>query len=180
MYTLNFGISLGMGKPNSTLFGRILNTTGSPVGSEIPSGSFVNLGGGNYSLAAPIPDAHRGVISFYESGSSASPLAIASINPETAENLDAKVSAVSGGGGPIGSGSVQTTITVTDEAGNPLDGVAVWVSTDSGGNNVVAGTLHTNALGQVVFMLDEGVYYVWRQLAGFNFINPVQITVVST
>ena len=178
MYELTFGISLGTGRQSSTLRARLLNASGSPINSEITTG-FSNVGGGNYLLTTDIPDFHRGAIKFYEPGSAASPLAIAPINPQTAEFLDAKVSLISGGVAG-GSGSIETTITVTDEAGNPLDGVAVWVTTDSGGNNVVAGTLHTNSLGQVVFMLDAGVHYVWRQLSGFNFANPVQITVVST
>lgn len=82
-----------------------------------------------------------------------------------------------GGGNPlVGSGATTKTITVTNGA-QPIDGVEVWVSTDSGGTNVVAGTLSTNAFGQVTFMLDNGNYYVWTQLAGYNFTNPTPITV---
>ena len=175
-YQLTLGVVLGAGKPNSTLFARVLDTAGSPVSPEISSG-FVNIGAGNYTLTTNIPAAHRGSIKFYETGSATSPLAIIAINPEAAEFLDQKISLIAG---QSGSGSVRTTITVTDETATPLDGVAVWVTTDSDGNNVVAGTLHTNSLGQVVFMLDAGVHYTWRQLAGYNFANPVQITVVST
>ena len=75
-----------------------------------------------------------------------------------------------------GSGAVAKTVTITNGA-SPLDGVEVWVSTDAGGSNVVAGTLSTNSFGQVTFMLDAGNYYVWTQLAGYNFTNPTSITV---
>ena len=83
--------------------------------------------------------------------------------------------ALTGGGGG-GSGAITKTITITNGA-SPLDGVEVWVTTDSGGVNVVAGTLSTNSFGQVTFMLDAGNYYVWTQLAGYNFTNPTSITV---
>jgi hypothetical protein len=78
--------------------------------------------------------------------------------------------------GAGGSGAIAKTITITNGA-SPLDGVEVWVTTDSAGTNVVAGTLSTNSFGQVTFMLDAGNYYVWTQLAGYNFTNPTSITV---
>ena len=75
-------------------------------------------------------------------------------------------------GGVVGPGALSCTWTQKDEGGVPMDNVAVWITTDSGGNNVIAGTLHTNAQGKVIFMLDVGTYYVWRELAGYNFTNP--------
>ena len=81
------------------------------------------------------------------------------------------------GGGSGGSGSIEKTITVCDNSSNPLDGVAVWVSTDIAGTNVVAGTSYTDAFGNVTFMLDAGTYYGWQQLAGYNFTNPTSFTV---
>ncbi len=83
--------------------------------------------------------------------------------------------ALTGGGG--GSGSIEKTITVCDNSSNPLDGVAVWVSTDIAGTNVVAGKSYTDAFGNVTFMLDAGTYYGWQQLAGYNFTNPTSFTV---
>ena len=83
---------------------------------------------------------------------------------------DAPVSAV-------GNGAISFPVTVNDEDSNPIDGVEVWITTDSGGTNVVAGTLSTDALGVATFMLDAGDYYVWRQASGYNFTNPVAITV---
>jgi hypothetical protein len=88
--------------------------------------------------------------------------------------LDAQVSAV---GGQAGSGSLSCTITVQDGGGAPLDGAAVWITTDAAGSNVVAGTQYTNASGQTVFLLDAGSYYAWKQLSGYNFTNPESFTV---
>lgn len=85
--------------------------------------------------------------------------------------------AIAGIGGLAGSGAISFPITVQDEDSNPIDGVEVWVTTDSAGTNVVAGTLSTDALGLATFMLDAGTYYVWRQKSGYNFTNPVTITV---
>ena len=76
-----------------------------------------------------------------------------------------------------GSGAISYTVTVNDESAQPLDGVEVWVTSDSAGTTVVAGTLTTNAAGQVTFMLDAGTYYLWRQLSRYNFSNPLTITV---
>jgi hypothetical protein len=85
--------------------------------------------------------------------------------------------APSGGGGGGGGGSVSVPVTVTDNASNPIDGVALWVSTDSGGTNVIAGTIYTNGSGLATFMLDPGSYYLWMQRNGFNFTNPQTLTV---
>jgi hypothetical protein len=77
----------------------------------------------------------------------------------------------------IGAGSVEYTITVQDNSSNPLDGAEVWVTTDEAGTNVVAGTLNTDALGLVTFLLDPGNYWVWVQHSGYNGTNPTSITV---
>ncbi len=97
---------------------------------------------------------------------------------ETA-SVDGSVTKLSqgSGGGNIGSGSVTVTITTNDTSNNPLDGVKVWISTDSAGTNVVAGVIVSDAAGLTTFLLDAASYYVWRQLAGYNFTNPQAITV---
>ncbi len=90
-----------------------------------------------------------------------------------------------GGSGPwssganTGAGSVTFSLDVADQDSNPLEGCAVWISTDTAGTNVIAGTLYTNTLGQVTFTLDPGTYYVWKQLSGQNFTNPETITVTA-
>ena len=74
-----------------------------------------------------------------------------------------------------GSGAVSTVVTI-NVSGLPRDGVEVWVTTDSAGNNIIASGV-TDALGQVTFMLDAGSYYVFKQLAGVNFTNPETMVV---
>ena len=84
-------------------------------------------------------------------------------------------SAASSGGG---SGSIPVTISVLADE-KPLDNVSIYVTTDIYGLNVVAGTVYTDTFGEASMLLDAGVYYVWKQLAGFNFTNPETITVVA-
>lgn len=79
-------------------------------------------------------------------------------------------------GGLKGAGSVQHEVTITAD-GQPVDGAEVWVTTDSDGQYVVAGTLYTDAFGKATFMLDPGSYYLWVQKAGINFPNPTPMTV---
>lgn len=83
--------------------------------------------------------------------------------------LDAMISGV---GGAVGSGALSCTWTQKDDEENPMDNVQVWITTDEAGINIIAGTLITDANGEVTFMLDEGTYYVWRERAGYNFTNP--------
>ena len=80
-------------------------------------------------------------------------------------NLDAAISAV---GGTAGAGSIQYT-DVVDDGTNPIDGVACWVTNDALGQDLVAGTVFTNANGEFTFMLDAGDYYLWLQKSGYNF-----------
>ena len=77
-----------------------------------------------------------------------------------------------------GGGSTSYAVTVTRPDGTtPISGASVWVTTDSAGGNVIAGTLTTNGSGVATFMLDAGSYYLWRQAEGWNFANPTAITV---
>ena len=78
----------------------------------------------------------------------------------------------------LGAGAVITPLTFKNHTTmNPIDGVDVWITTDEAGANVIARD-HTNGFGQVVFMLDAGDYYVWKQLAGYTFTNPEELTVL--
>jgi hypothetical protein len=72
----------------------------------------------------------------------------------------------------LGAGAITFTYTLTSTVdASAIDNAQVWVTTDAGGTNVIAsGT--TDANGQVVFYLDAGTYYVWRQKSGWNFTNP--------
>jgi len=87
--------------------------------------------------------------------------------------------AISGVGGAIGSGSESVTITI-NVGGSPKAGVSVWISTDAAGTSVVAGTIVTDASGEAAFLLDDGSYYAWKSLGGFNFTNPEALTVSGT
>lgn len=76
-----------------------------------------------------------------------------------------------------GAGSVHYELVVKDSAGNPIDGCEVYVTSDSAGNNVVAGTLTTDAFGKATFQLDVGTFYAFRKKSGFTFTNPKMFTV---
>jgi hypothetical protein len=88
--------------------------------------------------------------------------------------LDTEISGVAAA---IGSGLLICTWTQKDDAGNPMDNVQIWITTDEAGSNVVAGAIYTNTAGEVVFHLDAGTYYVWREKGGYNFTNPQTWTV---
>jgi hypothetical protein len=83
-----------------------------------------------------------------------------------------------GGGGTVGPGSIERTLTIK-LGSQVIDGAAVWVSTDSAGNNVIAGTLYSDGNGLVTFMLDAGTYYAWCQKNGVNFTNPTAFQVTA-
>jgi hypothetical protein len=97
--------------------------------------------------------------------------------------VDTQLSGVHGGG-PWGGGGIVGVGTgiipwpvVCEVAGVPQDGVEVWVSTDSSGSTVVAGPVQTDIYGRVTFYLNAGTYYVWRQLGGFDYVNPQTMVV---
>lgn len=91
----------------------------------------------------------------------------------TAGTMGAKLNTAAAGSG---SGSTTYTDTVTDASSNPLDGVDVWITSDSGGASTVASTT-TNTLGAFTVYLDPGTYYLWLAKGGYNFPNPTTITV---
>jgi hypothetical protein len=77
-----------------------------------------------------------------------------------------------------GAGAITHVHTARDDAGNPLNGVDVWITTSVNPDvGIVAGTVQTGSDGTATFHLDAGTYYLWEQRAGFNFDNPTQITV---
>ncbi len=70
-----------------------------------------------------------------------------------------------------GSGADNVTINIK-QGGSPVADADVWITNDSAGNNVVAGTLQTDSSGNVLFLLDNGVtYYLWMQKDGSNSIK---------
>ena len=81
------------------------------------------------------------------------------------------------GRGNVGPGGISVAIVVKDTSGNPLADVDSWITSDSAGATTIAGTLETNALGSMAFMLTAGVNYLWRMSPTYNFPNPQPITV---
>lgn len=79
----------------------------------------------------------------------------------------------------MGAGADTVTLTFTDGS-NPIADADCWVTNDSAGNNVVAGTLQTNGSGQVTFLLDAGTtYYFWAQKDGYNSIRGTSFVAVA-
>jgi hypothetical protein len=78
-----------------------------------------------------------------------------------------------------GLGSVQCTITVEDDYGDPIADVDCTIVAHGDPDNDVVATGKTDAFGivQPVPRLDPGVYDVYRQKVGVNFTNPQTITV---
>lgn len=73
-----------------------------------------------------------------------------------------------------GAGALTVTFTAQDAGSNPIDGVAIWLTSDEEGLNVLHGPIFTNAMGIATFHLDPGTYYSWKNLGGWNPTNPQQ------
>jgi hypothetical protein len=88
------------------------------------------------------------------------------------------------GAAGIAAGAVEFTYTVKDSGDDPIDGAEVWITTDSGGTNVVwYGTTDAFGVARAADnskpMLDVGTYYAWTKKAGFSFTNPDTLTVTA-
>jgi hypothetical protein len=71
-----------------------------------------------------------------------------------------------------GAGAITFTYTLTSSVdSSPVVGADVWVTSDEAGASVLASG-STDSNGQVVFYLDAGTVYVWRQKPGWDFSNP--------
>jgi hypothetical protein len=163
-YTYREPVVLGAAYGGKTLTYSAVANAGSVLACTITE---TDAGSGDYDLVATCSDDFDGYIKILEGTTYLARTAWIRGTPAVAEDMPAPT---------IGSGSETVTITVTDGA-DPVDGCAVWISTDSGGGNVVAGTQYTGATGQVVFLLDPGTYWVWKQKAGLEFTNPETIEV---
>lgn len=81
-------------------------------------------------------------------------------------SIDDVIDAIDAIGGATGPGADTVTITIK-VASVAVANAQVWISSDSGGSNVIAGTKLTNSQGEVVFLLDAGTtYYLWMQKDG--------------
>lgn len=91
-YTLDFGLALGSSKAGlADLRAQVVDTAGSDVGAAASTG-FVEIGQGYYLWHyAAFPDGQRGGVKFYSNAAPTVFLAFVALNPEEAENTDAKV-----------------------------------------------------------------------------------------
>lgn len=76
-----------------------------------------------------------------------------------------------------GNGRIQQQLEITDGDDEPIEDVRVWISTDIGGTNIVAGPLYTDEFGLVTFFLSAATYYRWCSKTGVTFTNPQSFTV---
>lgn len=76
--------------------------------------------------------------------------------------------------------AIEYTYTVTDDVTLlPIEGVQVWIATDTDGQNVVwAGTTDSAGVARDTDgnlpLLDAATYQIFRQRAGYTFVNPDQ------
>lgn len=84
-------------------------------------------------------------------------------------------------GGAMGTGSMlYVPDRATDPAHNPLDGVYTWATTDLANPAIgIKAAGYTDNFGMITpgFMLDPGLYAIWRQLGGYVFPMPELVTV---
>ena len=91
-YTLSVSLALGSSQTVLSLKAQLVDTAGADVGGEVATG-FVEIGLGNYLWTyASFPDAFRGGVKFYTGVAPGTLKAFVGINPEEAENTDAKTS----------------------------------------------------------------------------------------
>lgn len=91
-YTLCYVVDFGAANTGLTLNAKLFDAVGAQVGSTITTG-FVNYSDGSYSYLATIPDASVGSFVIYDSALATRKFRF-SVNPQEAENTDAKTSAV--------------------------------------------------------------------------------------
>lgn len=75
-----------------------------------------------------------------------------------------------------GLGDIQTIIELTNGT-DPIEDARVWITSDSNGSNIVAGSLYTDEFGKCTFYLGPGTYYRWASKTGVEFDNPQSFTV---
>lgn len=81
MYQVQTIIKLGSDQTGLTLSYKLVDSTGTPVGTTVSTG-FVEMGAGEYSLLAQLPDNFRGCIQIYNGSTY---VTSGAINPEEIE-----------------------------------------------------------------------------------------------
>jgi hypothetical protein len=167
-YARTIPISLGASKAGLALQAQLTTTAGVNVGSPITTG-FAEQGGGTYLWTyGAFADATTYGVKFADQSVPGTVLATTVIEPDLA-----LLQSIGGG-----AGATLRTFTITHAiTGSPLDGVEAWVTTsnDPNGNLVASDTSDSD--GIVEFMLDNGTYWLWQQLAGFNTPAGTEFTV---
>lgn len=166
--------------------GNLVQTVSDAAIEDIADGTTViranNHTGSNLPDQQEVADAFKLAPSFGANATGSVYATINAIDPltaqETADALKLAPAAGSPAAGSVyaklngitttGTGADTVTLTFTDGT-NPISGAEVWVSSDSGGATIVAGTLTTNDDGEVVMLLDAGTtYYAWLKKSGVN------------
>lgn len=166
MYILTYSLDADTGL---TLTPKYVDETGS-VGATVSSANNFEITGW-YGFTLIVNAGYRGYIGFFDGSNNL--VAMFATNPEEGENLDVKVSTLKS----VGPGGISYPVTVLDISNNPIEGAQVWITTDPGGRNTIAGTLISDSTGTVTFELPAGNYFLWRIATGFMFPNPKTITV---
>ena len=137
------------------------NGSGWSSSEAADSGTPSHVGDGHWTLSVAAGCWYAGVrYSFYwkESGDLHIPVSV---------DIICKTTTVEAGAGAI---TFTYTLTSTVDSA-PIADADVWVSSDLAGTNVIASG-RTDQNGEVVFYLDGGTVYVWRQKTGWTFTNP--------
>ena len=111
---------------------------------------------------------------FLQSGLSPSEgdLPLALLNYSSLPRIESKINILVNNATNSGPGAIETEVIIKDSDSQTISNVDAWVSLDEEGLDIIAGTLKSNGLGVVKFMLDPGVYYLWVQKNEYNFNNP--------
>lgn len=93
-YIYTFLVPLASTQTELTLKAQLITHLGVNQGGEVTTG-FVEIGSGHYLSTLTLPDGFRGAVKWMDDGTDEH-LYTTSVNPQDAENLDAKVSAAAG------------------------------------------------------------------------------------
>ncbi len=177
----------GGGTPNALQSGRVDSYVGAVASAAIAAASFASGAlDAVWSTATRVLTAGTNIVLAKGSGVTGfnDPAASAIAGAVWDEGLSGHLSAGSTGealdaasnANIAGPGALTKTISLS-ASGDPLQGASVWLATDAGGSNVIAGPLTTDSFGVVTVLVDIGTYYVWARKDGFEAILGESIAV---
>lgn len=80
----------------------------------------------------------------------------------------------------IGPGAIEVDLIIEDDDGDPVPHCNCWITEDSAGSLVIAGTRKTDDVGAITFMLNAQAYYLWTVAPpGYAISTPKHISVAS-